>query len=96
MGQNGVGQPVSREEDPYLLRGAGRYVDDVRVMGTTFGVVLRSPHAHASIRSIDARAAKAAPGVLLVLTGADDAVMALGVQSPRMPRKSRDGSPAFV
>ena len=51
MGQNGVGQPVSREEDPYLLRGAGRYVDDVRVMGTTFGVVLRSMLMLPSVRS---------------------------------------------
>ena len=96
MGQFGVGQPVAREEDPYLLRGAGRYVDDVRIMDTAQAFVLRSPHAHAEIRSINAEAAKAAPGVLLVLTGKDDAVMALGVQSPRMPRKRRDGSPAFV
>ena len=96
MGQNGIGQPVPREEDPYLLRGEGRYVDDVQLVGTTIGYVLRSPHAHAEIRSIDATAARAAPGTHLVLTGKDAEVMALGVQSPRMPRKRRDGSPAFV
>jgi carbon-monoxide dehydrogenase large subunit len=96
MGQFGVGQPVPREEDPYLLRGAGRYVDDVRPARQVHGYVLRSPHAHARIRAIDAAAAKAAPGVLLVLTGADPEVAALGTQSPRVPRRRRDGSPMFV
>lgn len=96
MGNFGVGQPVPREEDPYLLRGAGRYVDDVRPQGLTRAYVLRSPHSHARIRRIDASRAKSAPGVLLVLTGNDPEVLALGTQSPRMPRKRRDGSPAFV
>ncbi len=95
MGQNGIGQPVTREEDPYLLRGAGRYVDDIRVMDLTRGVCLRSPHPHARIKSIDTAAAKAAPGVLLILTGESPEVTALGLQVPRMPRKRRDGSPGF-
>ena len=51
MGEFGIGQPVPREEDPYLVRGAGRYVDDVTVPGQLRGYVLRSPHAHARIRS---------------------------------------------
>src|SRR6266481_9390105 len=67
----GIGQAVSRFEDPRLVRGGGRYVDDITLPGMTFGYVLRSPHAHAKIRSIDVAAAKAAPGVLAVLTGAD-------------------------
>ena len=96
MGQFGVGQPVPREEDPYLLRGAGRYVDDVRLLDLARAVFLRSPHAHARIRSINADAAKAAPGVKLVLTGESPEVTALGLQVPRMPRKRRDGSPGFV
>ena len=60
MDQFGVGQPVPREEDPYLLRGAGRYVDDVRLLDLARAVVLRSPHAHARIRSVNIDAAKAA------------------------------------
>jgi aerobic carbon-monoxide dehydrogenase large subunit len=95
MGQFGIGQPVPREEDPYLLRGAGHYLDDTRLLDLTRAVCVRSPHAHARIRSIDAAAAKAAPGVLLVLTGESPEVTALGLQVPRMPRKRRDGSPGF-
>ena len=71
MGEFAVGQPVPRFEDPRLLRGGGRYLDDVVLPGMAFGYVLRSPHAHARVLSIDTAAAKAAPGVLCVLTGAD-------------------------
>ena len=94
MGEFGIGQPVPREEDPYLVRGAGRYVDDVTVPGQLRGYVLRSPHAHARIRSIDVGAAKAMPGVHLILTGRDPEIRALGTQRPQVPRKRRDGSPA--
>src|SRR5262245_11029317 len=96
MGEFGIGQSVPREEDPYLLRGAGRYVDDVQLLGQLRACVLRSPHAHARIRSVDAAAARAMPGVHLVLTGADPEIRALGLQRPKMPRKRRDGSPAFA
>src|SRR5215208_387249 len=71
MGEFALGQPVPRFEDPRLLRGGGRYVDDFVLPRIVFGHVLRSPHAHARIRAIDASRAKAAPGVLAVLTGAD-------------------------
>jgi aerobic carbon-monoxide dehydrogenase large subunit len=67
----GIGQPVPRTEDPRFLKGKGRYVADIQPANTAHGFVLRSPHAHAAIKSIDTSAAKAAPGVLLVLTGAD-------------------------
>ena len=96
MGQFGIGQPVPREEDPYLLRGAGRYVDDVRLLDLARVVVLRSPHPHARIRAINLEAAKAAPGVLLILTGESPEVTALGLQVPRMPRKRRDGAAGFI
>src|SRR5579864_6350345 len=96
MGQFGIGQPVPREEDPYLLRGAGRYVDDVRLLDLARAVCVRSPHPHARIRSINIERARTAPGVLLVLTGESPEVLALGLQIPRMPRKRRDGSPGFI
>ncbi len=96
MGDFGIGQPVPREEDPYLVRGAGRYVDDVKLVGEARAYVLRSPHAHAAIRAIEAARAKASPGVLLVLIGDDPALLALGLQRPWHPRKRRDGSPVFI
>ncbi len=71
MGEFAVGQPVPRFEDPRLVKGHGRYIADMTFPGMAFGYVLRSPHAHARIRSIDTTKAKAAPGVLAVLTGAD-------------------------
>src|SRR3954463_11350451 len=71
MGEFALGQPVPRFEDPRLLRGGGRYVDDMVLPRMAYGYVLRSPHAHALIRSIDTARAAAAPGVLEVLTGAD-------------------------
>ena len=63
MGQFGIGQPVSRYEDPRLLRGQGRYVNDLNLPGQAYLVYVRSPHAHADIRAIDVSAALAAPGV---------------------------------
>jgi carbon-monoxide dehydrogenase large subunit len=78
MGEFALGQPVPRFEDPRLLRGGGRYVDDMVLLRLVFGHVLRSPHAHAKIRAIDVAAAKAAPGVLLVLTGEDWAASGWG------------------
>ena len=96
MGLFGIGQPVPREEDPRLLKGKGRYVDDVMVPGEARGCVLRSLHAHARILSIDVGRAQAAPGVLAVLTGDDVRKRGLGTLMPETPRKRRDGSPAFV
>ncbi|MFD2182032.1 xanthine dehydrogenase family protein molybdopterin-binding subunit [Rhodoplanes azumiensis] len=96
MGEFGIGQPVRREEDPYLLRGQGRYVGDVALPGELRAVVVRSPHAHADILGIDAEAARSMPGVVLVLTGRDAAAAALGTQRPHTRRTRRDGSPAFV
>jgi carbon-monoxide dehydrogenase large subunit len=96
MGEFGIGQPVPREEDPYLVRGAGRYVDDVIPPAQTRAYVLRSQHSHARIVSIDVRRARQSPGVLHILTGNDPAVLALGLQQPKHVRKRRDGAPQFV
>jgi carbon-monoxide dehydrogenase large subunit len=71
MGEFAIGQPVPRFEDPRLIKGGGRYIADMVFPGMAFGYVLRSPHAHARIRKIDTSKAKAAPGVLAVITGAD-------------------------
>ncbi|HVY59123.1 MAG TPA: xanthine dehydrogenase family protein molybdopterin-binding subunit [Xanthobacteraceae bacterium] len=95
MGEYGIGQPVPREEDPYLVKGAGRYVDDVAEVGQVRAYVLRSPHSHARIRSIDTARAAGLPGVLAILTGNDPEILALGTQAPQQPRKRRDGTPAI-
>ena len=67
----GIGQAVRRVEDQRFLTGTGRYVDDIDLPRQCHGMTLLSPHAHARIKRIDTTRAKAAPGVLLVLTGAD-------------------------
>jgi carbon-monoxide dehydrogenase large subunit len=95
MGEFAIGQSVSRFEDPRLLRGGGRYVDDIVLPGMAFGHVLRSPHAHARIRMIDVTAAKAAPGVLAVLTGADWIASGWGDLPVPGGMKRRDGSPNY-
>ena len=73
-----IGQSVSRLEDPRLLKGGGRYMDDLNIPDMAYGYVLRSPHAHARIRGIDTSAAETMPGVFAVLTGADCAIDGLG------------------
>jgi aerobic carbon-monoxide dehydrogenase large subunit len=81
----GIGQPVSRLEDPRFITGRGRYVDDIKLLQQLYGVVVMSPHAHARIKSIDTAKAKAADGVVGVLTGADVEHDELGSFSPVMP-----------
>src|SRR4051812_33608807 len=84
MAKFGIGQAVRRVEDVRFITGAGRYVDDISLPGMCHGVVLLSPHAHARIKSVDVSKAKAAPGVLLVLTGADVASEKLGAFTAAM------------
>jgi len=95
MGEFAIGQGVSRFEDPRLVRGGGRYVDDIKLPGMAHGVVLRSQHAHAKIRLLDTAKAKAAPGVLCVLSAAD--VKAAGYGDLPVPGglNRRDGSPQY-
>ena len=73
------------------IKGGGRYIADMVFPGTAFGYVLRSPHAHARIRSIDTAKAKAAPGVLAVLTGADYKAAGFGDLPVPGGLKRRDG-----
>ena len=95
MGDYAIGQSVPRFEDLRLVRGGGRYVDDIVLPGLAYGHVLRSPHAHARIRSIDVSQAKAAPGVLAVLTGADWQASGFGDLPVPGGMKLRDGSPMY-
>src|SRR5262245_9576518 len=88
MSKFGIGQPVRRVEDQRFITGQGRYTDDINAPGQAYGYVLRSPTAHAKIVSIDTSAAKAAPGVLLVITAAElDASLPCFI-----PMQNRDGS----
>ena len=96
MGQFGIGQPVTRLEDPRLLRGQGRYINDVNLPGQAHLVYVRSPHAHATISSIDASAALAAPGVLGVYTSQDLVKDGLGTIPVTLKRNRPDGSPMFT
>ncbi len=91
-----IGEHIPREEDFRLLRGKGRYVADMKLADEAQAYVLRSPHAHARILSIDTTRAKASPGVFAVLTGADIAKRGLGNLRPFAPRKRSNGMPAFV
>jgi aerobic carbon-monoxide dehydrogenase large subunit len=87
-----VGQPVPRKEDPTLLRGQGRYTDDLNLPGQAYAVMVRSNIAHGIIRAIDTEAAKALPGVLAVLTGQDLTEGGLGAMPAGMSFRNRDGS----
>jgi len=71
-----IGRSMKRVEDPRLLTGHGTYADDIHLSGMAHAAVLRSPHAHARIKSINTSKAKALPGVILVMTGAEAAEQA--------------------
>ena len=89
----GAGQPVKRLEDQRLLTGKGQFIDDKPEEGALWLYVLRSPHAHAKIDAIDTTAARAAPGVLAVLTGEDAAADKIGGLICGWMIHSMDGSP---
>jgi carbon-monoxide dehydrogenase large subunit len=100
-GHAGIGDPVRRKEDDRLIVGGGCYADDLDVHGAAYAVFVRSPHAHAHIRSIDVAPARGAPGILAIYTGADIAHAGLkpiphAVGSSHMgsdvPLRNRDGS----
>ena len=88
-----IGESVPRFEDHRLLTGRGRYTADVRPGGEAHLCVVRSPHAHARIVSIDASGALAMPGVLCVVTGRD--IASLGTFPSRIRRSGADGRPMF-
>ncbi len=96
MGEFSIGQSVRRREDPRLLMGRGRYFDDLKLADQFHAAIVRSPHAHADIRSIDTRAALQMPGVHAVLTGKDYEADGLGTMPSMAPYKKRDGSPMYL
>jgi carbon-monoxide dehydrogenase large subunit len=96
MGEFSIGQSVRRREDPRLLMGRGRYFDDLKLADQFHAAILRSPHAHADIRSIDTRAALQMPGVHAVLTGKDYEADGLGTMPSMAPYKKRDGSAMYL
>src|SRR6185369_5515809 len=67
----GIGAAIRRKEDMRFLLGRGNYVADMKLQNMTFGVLLRSPHAHARIKSIDTSEAKKLPGIVAIFTGDD-------------------------
>jgi carbon-monoxide dehydrogenase large subunit len=90
-----IGSSIPRVEDLTLLRGRGRYTDDIAMPGEARLYVLRAPHASARIRRIDTSAAKRAPGVIAVYTGDDLAADGIGDVPSRARKKTREGKPNF-
>ena len=89
----GVGQPVPRNEDPTLLKGEGRYSDDVSLENQAYCVMVRSQMAHGIIKGIDTEEARGMPRVLAVWTGADLNAAGYGALKTVMMVPNRDGSP---
>ncbi|MBX3570785.1 MAG: xanthine dehydrogenase family protein molybdopterin-binding subunit [Mesorhizobium sp.] len=93
MGIEGIGARVARKEDRRLITGAGRYVDDMVVPGMKHAAFVRSPHAHAEIKKIDVRKAKAMPGVIDVLLGKELKTDGIGNLICGWMIHSKDGTP---
>ena len=89
----GIGAPLRRVEDKRFLTGHGHFVADIELSGALACALVRSPHAHAAIRRIDASAALAAPGVVAVFTGADMAADGVVPMRSLWVVRSREGSP---
>jgi carbon-monoxide dehydrogenase large subunit len=88
-----IGKPVRRLEDQHLMTGRGKFTDDVNLPGQAYAAFARSPHAHARIVRIDTAAARAAPGVIAVITGADLIADGVGEMPFGQMHKRPDGSP---
>src|SRR6516165_1572615 len=95
MGKFGIGQAVRRIEDQRFTTGAGQFVADMALPRQCHGVAVLSPHAHAIIKRVDVSKAKAAPGVLCVLIGADAATDRIGGIPPFFMPDSWGGPPGF-
>ncbi|HVI66858.1 MAG TPA: molybdopterin cofactor-binding domain-containing protein, partial [Bradyrhizobium sp.] len=93
MGVEGIGASVVRKEDKRFITGKGRYVDDIKLVGMTHAQFVRSPHAHARVKSIDSSAAMKMPGVLAVLTGKELVDDKIGNLICGWAITSKDGSP---
>jgi len=92
MTEDGIGARTLRTEDKRFITGHGRYTDDINLPGQAYACFVRSPVAHARITRVDTTAAKAAPGVVGVLTGADVAAAGIGGLICGWMVKSKDGS----
>ena len=88
-----VGDPVRRKEDLRFLTGKGRYTDDINRPGQVYAVFVRSPHAHAEIKTVDTKRAAGALGVVAIYTGADLIKAGLGTLPCGWGVKNKDGSP---
>src|ERR1700721_1310433 len=95
MSKFGIGQAVRRVEDQRFTTGSGQFVADLALPLQCYGVAVLAPHAHAIIKRVDATAAKAAPGVLCVLTGADAAPDKVGGIPPFFMPDAWGGPPGF-
>ncbi len=93
MSATGIGAAVRRKEDQRFITGKGHYTDDISRPGQTYAYFVRSPHAHATIKSIDAKAAQKMPGVLAVLDGAELVADKIGNLICGWMIHSKDGSP---
>ena len=93
MSATGIGAAVRRKEDQRFITGKGHYTDDINRPGQTYAYFVRSPHAHGTIKSIDAKAASSMPGVLAVLNGAELAADKIGGLICGWMIHSKDGSP---
>jgi len=93
MSNSPIGKPLLRREDQRFLTGAGQYTDDVVLHGQTYGVFLRSPYAHARIKSIDTSKAAKADGVVAIFTGADLAEAKIGGLPCGWLIHNKDGTP---
>ena len=90
-GAFGIGEPVRRTEDPTLLRGQGRYTDDIDEPGQAYAYIVRSQYAHGVLKGVSVEAARRMPGVLAVYTAKD--LAAYGPHKCALDFKQRDGSP---
>ena len=93
MGVEGIGASVVRKEDKRFITGKGRYVDDIKLQGMTYAHFVRSPHAHAKVKGIDASAALKMPGVVAVLNGKELVEDKVGNLICGWAITSKDGSP---
>src|SRR5467141_862089 len=92
-----TGASIKRSEDPRILTGAGRYVDDIKLPGMLHAAFVRSPLAHAGVLSVDVSAAQALPGVIAALTGAGLEAMTVSAPDPLLALFSTgDPAPEFT
>src|SRR5271155_4837110 len=96
MTKFGIGQAVRRVEDQRFTAGGGEYVSDLALPRQCFGAQVLSPHAHATIKSLDVAAARAAPGVVCVLTGADAIADKIGGIPPHFMPEAWGGPKGFA